>query len=101
MPEDLINLDSSGIVPPKESTKPKRVTAKKMCSKVIKREGVKTDGTLKKGYKYVKGGRVVKVAPAKKPATKRAATTKKTTAKRKTTTKKKSGILGLGILGIL
>ncbi|RDI07033.1 hypothetical protein [Flavobacterium sp. AG291] len=36
-------------------------TAKKLCSKVIKREGVKSNGQLKKGYKYAKGGRVVKV----------------------------------------
>lgn len=35
-------------------------TAKKLCSKVIKREGVKSNGQLKKGYKYAKGGRVVK-----------------------------------------
>ena len=38
----------------------KRISAKKLCSGVIKREGVKRDGTLKKGYRYVKGGRVVK-----------------------------------------
>lgn len=40
--------------------KKKRVSAKKLCSKVIKREGVKADGTLKKGYRYAKGGRIVK-----------------------------------------
>lgn len=38
----------------------KRVSAKKLFSKAIKREGVKADGTLKKGYRYAKGGRVVK-----------------------------------------
>lgn len=43
----------------------KRTTAKKLCSSVIKREGVKTDGTLKKGYKYAKGGKVVKATPVK------------------------------------
>jgi hypothetical protein len=43
----------------------KRISAKRLCSSVIKREGVKKDGTLKKGYRYVKGGRVVK-AKAKK-----------------------------------
>jgi hypothetical protein len=43
----------------------KRISAKKLCSRVIVREGVKKDGTLKKGYRYVKGGRVVK-AKAKK-----------------------------------
>ncbi len=35
-------------------------TAKKLCSSVIKREGVKQNGTLKKGYRYAKGGRVIK-----------------------------------------
>jgi hypothetical protein len=51
-----------------KKTKPKgkkRISAKKLCSRVIVREGVKKDGTLKKGYRYVKGGRVVK-AKAKK-----------------------------------
>ena len=43
----------------------KRISAKKLCSGVIQREGVKKDGTLKKGYRYVKGGKVVK-AKAKK-----------------------------------
>jgi hypothetical protein len=45
--------------------KKKSMSAKKLCSPVIKREGVKKDGTLKKGYKYVKGGRVVKAKTAK------------------------------------
>ena len=41
----------------KPSTKKKRsVTAKKLCSKVIKREGIKADGTLMKGWKWAKGG---------------------------------------------
>jgi hypothetical protein len=43
----------------------KRISAKRLCSSVIKREGLKKDGTLKKGYRYVKGGKVVK-AKAKK-----------------------------------
>ena len=43
----------------------KRISAEKLCSGVILREGVKKDGTLKKGYRYVKGGKVVK-AKAKK-----------------------------------
>lgn len=38
----------------------KRILAKKLCSSVIKREAVKRDGTLKKGYRYTKGGRIVK-----------------------------------------
>ena len=50
----------------KKSTKKaakKKPTLKKVCRKVIKTPGVKRDGTLMKGYKYVKGGRVVKVKP--------------------------------------
>lgn len=43
----------------------KRISAKKLCSSVIVREGVKKDGTLKKGYRYVKGGKVVKSKPKK------------------------------------
>ncbi|WP_395074541.1 hypothetical protein [Flavobacterium sp.] len=43
----------------------KRISATKLCSSVIVRDGVKRNGTLKKGYRYVKGGRVVK-AKAKK-----------------------------------
>ena len=54
------------MVAKKTKTKKKKgITAKKLCSRVIAREGVKKDGTLKKGYRYVKGGRVVK-AKAKK-----------------------------------
>lgn len=49
----------------------KRVSAKKMCRTVIKVEGVKTDGTLKKGYKYAKGGKVVKVVVKKVAVKKR------------------------------
>jgi len=45
--------------------KKKTTTAKKLCSKVIKRDGVKANGQLKKGYRYAAGGRVVK-AKAKK-----------------------------------
>jgi len=50
------------------TTKRKKTTGsgvKKACRKMIKQEGVKANGTLKKGYKFVKGGRVVK-AKAKK-----------------------------------
>ena len=46
----------------------KSVTAKKLCSKVIKRVGIKADGTLMKGYKWAKGGgRAIKAAPKKTP----------------------------------
>jgi hypothetical protein len=40
---------------------------KKVCARVVKATGLKVDGTLKKGYKYIKGGKVVKVVPKKKP----------------------------------
>ena len=40
--------------------KTKTISSKKLCSKVVRREGVKVDGTLKKGFRYVKGGQVVK-----------------------------------------
>jgi hypothetical protein len=43
----------------------KRISAKKLCSGVIQREGVKKDGTLKKGFRYVKGGKVVKAKTKK------------------------------------
>ena len=50
----------------------KRISAKKLCSKVIKREGIKANGQLKPGYKWAAGGgRAIKVkpkaAPKKKP----------------------------------
>lgn len=38
----------------------KKKTLKGVCNTVIKREGVKANGWLKKGYRYAKGGRVVK-----------------------------------------
>ncbi|WP_395043173.1 hypothetical protein [Flavobacterium sp.] len=41
------------------------MTAKKLCSSVIVKDGLKKDGTLKKGFKYAKGGKIVK-AKAKK-----------------------------------
>lgn len=34
---------------------------KKVCSSVLKATGLKSDGTLKKGFKYIKGGKIVKV----------------------------------------
>lgn len=49
----------------KKVKKRKTITAKKMCNKVIKREGVKSDGTLKKGYRYKKGGIIVKAKSKK------------------------------------
>lgn len=58
----------------KTPAKSKKASVKKACRTLIKQEGVKANGTLKKGYKYVKGGKVVKAKPA---------ATKKTTAKKK------------------
>ena len=44
---------------------------KKVCARVVKAIGLKVDGTLKKGYKYIKGGKIVKVVPEKTPVKKR------------------------------
>lgn len=44
---------------------PKTKTARKLCSPIIVREGLKKDGTLKKGYKYASGGKIVKVSKSK------------------------------------
>jgi hypothetical protein len=60
--------DKKGLNAP---AKRKTITAKKLCSKVIRREGLKIDGTLKKGYHYTPGGKVVKAAPKKKVAAKK------------------------------
>lgn len=43
------------------STTVKRKT-KKLCRSVIRQEGVKVNGRLKKGYRFTKGGRVVKTS---------------------------------------
>lgn len=62
---------------------------KTVCSRVLKATGLKVDGTLKKGYKYITGGKVVKVVakptPKKKPVAK-----KKVAAKKKPVKKAKS-----------
>jgi hypothetical protein len=69
---------------------------KTLCSHVVKATGLKVDGTLKKGFKYIKGGKVVKTTPtpsktkkvcAKKPVAKKPAK-KKTVAKKKPVAKK-------------
>jgi hypothetical protein len=61
---------------------------KKVCSHVVKATGLKVDGTLKKGFKYATGGKIVKVAPSKKPVAKKKVV-KKTVAKKKPIAKKK------------
>ncbi len=43
--------------------KSKRMSAKKLCSKVIRVPGLKVDGTLKKGFRYLKKGVIVKAKP--------------------------------------
>jgi hypothetical protein len=77
----------------KKPTVKKKTTVrglKTVCNRVSPAYGKKVDGTLRKGFHYV-GGKVVKV------------TATKTKTKRKPVAKKKklSGLLGLGILGIL
>ncbi|MBA0884914.1 hypothetical protein [Flavobacterium undicola] len=64
--------------------KPSVKGLKKICSGVVKATGLKADGTLKKGYKYVKGGKIVKVAitnvkakPMKKKTVKKVVKSKK------------------------
>ncbi|WP_281322070.1 hypothetical protein [Flavobacterium aestivum] len=74
---------------------------KTVCSRVLKSTGLKADGTLKKGFKYLKGGKIVKVTVkptvkkksvkkkvAKKKPVKKA--TKKKVVKKKATKKKKT-----------
>lgn len=40
--------------------KKKSQSARSLCSKVIVKDGLKKDGSLKKGYRYVAGGKIVK-----------------------------------------
>jgi hypothetical protein len=47
------------------ATAKKKTTKKKATKKRSAPGGKKADGTLKKGYKYAKGGRVVKVKAKK------------------------------------
>jgi hypothetical protein len=69
---------------------------KTVCSRVLKSTGLKTDGTLKKGFKYLKGGKIVKIVTkptVKKKVTKKKPvkkTTKKKVVKKKATKKKKT-----------
>jgi hypothetical protein len=71
---------------------------KTLCSHVVKATGLKVDGTLKKGFKYIKGGKVVKTTPTpsktkkvcdKKPVAKKKTVGKKKPAAKKTTAKTK------------
>lgn len=62
---------------------------KKLCSHVVKATGLKVNGSLKKGYKYATGGKIVKIAPAvKKPVAKKKPAVKKPVAKKKPAVKK-------------
>lgn len=49
----------------KKPAKKKSITAKKLCSSIIVKDGLKKDGTLKKGFKYIKGGKIVKTTAKK------------------------------------
>lgn len=64
---------------------------KTVCHRVIKVTGLKVDGTLKKGYKYEAGGKVVKIKPPvkKKPVAKKKPATKKPVSKKKPVARKK------------
>lgn len=61
----------------KKRTSTKRAKVKTACRKLVRPTGVKTDGTLKKGYKYKKGGGVVKAKAATKPKAKKRTPAKK------------------------
>lgn len=63
---------------------------KTVCSHVVKATGLKVNGTLKKGFKYAKGGKIVKTAvtATKKPVIKKKVV-KKTVAKKTTAKTKK------------
>ncbi|PWA09508.1 hypothetical protein [Flavobacterium laiguense] len=58
---------------------------KTLCSHVVKATGLKVDGTLKKGFKYIKGGKVVKTTPT--PSKTKKVCAKKTVAKKPATKK--------------
>lgn len=64
------------------AAKKKSPTIKKVCSRVISREGITREGKLKPGYRWRKGGgSAIKVKP--KAAKKKAPAKKKTTSRRK------------------
>lgn len=44
------------------STPTVKSKTKKLCRSIIKQEGVKVNGKLKKGFRFAKGGKVVKAA---------------------------------------
>ncbi len=45
--------------------KAKTLTARKLCSSVIVKDGLKKDGTLKKNHRYIKDGKIVKTTTKK------------------------------------
>lgn len=63
---------------------------KTVCSHVVKATGLKVDGTLKKGFKYITGGKIVKVAAATKKPIAKKKVVKKPVAKKKPAVKKKA-----------
>lgn len=82
-----VGIHSTTYKKKRATTAKKKPAAKKPAAKkpATRPEGVKRDGTLKKGYKYLKGGRVVKVTP--KPKAKTARKTTRKPGARKTTKK--------------
>ena len=96
--KQIENMKNSGL------KKPTVRGLKKICTHVVRAIGLKVDGTLKKGYKYAAGGKIVKVVakkvvakkkpvakkkvvkkpvPKKKPVAKKKPAAKKTVAKKK------------------
>lgn len=67
---------------------PKTKTARKLCSSVIVKDGLKKDGTLKKGYKYAAGGKIVKVKTTASKSRSKGLNAPKPKAKAKGKTKK-------------
>lgn len=58
-------LPHLGLNAPAKKKKAKIITAKKLCSSVIKKEGLKVNGQLKKGYRYDSKGKIVKAKTKK------------------------------------
>lgn len=79
--KSIENMKNSGL------KKPTVRGLKKICTHVVKAIGLKVDGTLKKGYKYATGGKIVKVV-VNKPIVKKPIVKKKTVAKKKPAVKK-------------
>lgn len=62
--DKILRADATKVLALNAPARRKKPSVKKACRTLVPREGVKADGTLKKGYKYAKGGRVVKAKSA-------------------------------------